>query len=297
MYAGTTPYLQFTKFFPSIPEALPAQTRAEMASNLQRCLQPCNILPVNMTSLQTLAFFAQTVIMARHALTAGSHVAIDPQGYAEDCLHVEYQLIKYPRDLRSDVAESDQAFAGLTVGNTNSQSDSASSSAEPNLLNPLLRVAGLLYIEDLLPDVRSVDLYSILLTVLTHLVQNIILSIRHRGIDPQLNPTASTSSGAISDSLPNMESSRPVILWACMIGHAITNFVLQARPSALVDRTPFEDCVALILAESNGLRNGDMALCEILPIRELRAVGCDESTLLRQIVAAYEAKQVWNTSG
>jgi hypothetical protein len=274
-----------------------------MTSNLQRCLQPCSILAVNITSLQTLAFFAQTVILARRALTAGSHVAIDPQGYAEDCLHVGYQLIKYPRDLRSDVAEADQALAGLPVSNTNTQTDASSSSSssssssnKPNLLNPLVRVAGLLYIEDLLPDVRSVDLYNILLTVLTHLVQNIILAIRHRGIDPQLHPAASGSSRVMSDTLPNPESSRPVILWACMIGHAISNYVLQARPSSLVNRAPFEDCVALLLAESNGLRNGDMDLCEVLPVRELRAVGCDESTLLRQIVAAYEAKKVWNTA-
>lgn len=294
VYAGTTPYLEFTKFFPSIPDSLPPQSQAEIVSKLQRCLQPANLLPVNMNSIKALAFFAQTVILARHALTAGSHVTIDPQGYAEDCLHVEYQLIKYPRALRADVAESDEAFAALEAGH---EIESASlTKRTPNLLDALARVAAILYIEDLLPDVRSVDLYSILLTVLTHQLRNTILAIRHRGIDPQLNPTTSTPD-IIADSLPSIESARPVLLWACLIGHAIANFVLQARPASIIDRSAFEDCVALLLVESSGLKSGDLELCEVLPIRELRAVSCDESTLLRQIVAGYEAKQVWNPTG
>jgi hypothetical protein len=311
VYAGTSPYLEFDKFFPSIPESLPPQTRAEIATNLQRCVQPCNIHPANIASLQTLAFFSRTVILARHAMTAGSHVVIDPQGYAEDCLHVEYRLIKYPQALRSDVAESDKAFTELAAatgqnadgsvkGGSATVETSANSSGKPapNLLNALVRVAAILYIEDLLPDVRSIDLYSILLSVLTHQIRNIIIVIRQRSVDPQLGSAAAPSAAVVvADSLPSVDISRPVLIWTCLIGHAITSFILQSRPSIMLDRSAFEDCVALVLSESGGLRAGDMALCEVLPIRELRAVSCDESTLLRQIIAGYEAKQVWNPSG
>lgn len=221
---------------------------------------------------------------------------------------MEYRLIKYPQALRSDVAESDRAFADLAAAtgqstdggskDTAGTSMSLSGRSTPNLLNALLRVAAILYIEDLLPDVRSIELYSILLAVLTHQIRNIIIAIRQRSVDPQLGSAAGPSAAAIvANSLPGTDVSRPVLIWACLIGHAITSFVIQNRPSTILDRSAFEDCVALILAESGGLRGGDMELCEVLPIRELRAVSCDESTLLRQIVAGYEAKQVWNSSG
>lgn len=311
VHAGTSPYLEFDKFFPSILESLPPQTRAEIATSLHRCLQPCNIHPANITSLQTLAFFSQTIILARHALSAGSHVAIDPHGYAEDCLHVEYRLMKYPQALRSDVAESDRAFAELAAA-TGQNSDSntkdetgligmsraTSGKPTPNLLNALLRVAAILYIEDLLPDVRSIELYGILLAVLTHQLRNVIIAIRQRGVDPQLGPAAGPVAGTtVAESLPGLDVSRPALIWACLIGHVITNFVLQNRPSIILDRSAFEDCVTLVLAESGGLKGGDMEMCEVLPIRELRVANCDESTLLRQIIAGYETKQVWNAFG
>lgn len=219
--------------------------------------------------------------------------------------------MKYPQALRSDVAESDRAFSELAAVTGQKVEDRSkdesgpagtsmgtSEKSRPNLLNALVRVAAILYIEDLLPDGRSIELYSILLAVLTHQIRNIIIAIRQRGVDPKLGSAAGPSaSTAVVESLPSMDVARPVLIWACLIGHTITSFVLQNRPSMILDRSAFEDCVTLILADSGGLKDADMELCEVLPLRELRAVGCDESTLLREIIATYKAKQAWDATG
>lgn len=271
---------------------------------MRNCLQDCRISPTNIDSLQALSLFAQTVAQARQASSTNTRFMLDPNGYAEDYLRVEYQIVRYPRSLREDVTQSDGLFStlGIPEMDLNMSNDGAekhnempfeTTDPEQNLLNSILRVTALLYIEDLLPDAHSIDLYAILLRVLIHQTSNIILAIRHR------QRTTSTDA-SINRILPGTEAMRPVLLWSCMIGYSLTHFVGRARTTNL-DKSPFEHLVGLLLLNNRseggnggGLSEADMALCSLLPIRELRAVSSDEGTILRQMVAAYEGKQIWS---
>ncbi|CAH0052467.1 unnamed protein product [Clonostachys solani] len=300
VYTGTSPYLEFEKYFPSVSDSLPAQLRAEVTSNMRTCLQGSRISQLNIDSFQALALFTQTVVHARQASNKDSSFALDFQGFAEDCLRVEYQVARYPRSLRDDIAQADQAFAALGVselnpdvitrGRAHSPSPLTPETTDPerNLMNAVLRSAALLYIEDLLPDSHSVDLCIILLRALSHQLGNIVLAMGHRLTSPESTPT-------VNRVLPSLEAMRPVLLWSCMVGYALTQFLTQTR-SASLDRSPFEHCVGLLLlgpgAPKGGLSEKDMKLGEILPVRAIRSVSSDEGTLLRQMVAGYEAKQL-----
>jgi hypothetical protein len=231
--------------------------------------------------MQALAFFTQTVAVARHASSA-RNLVLDPQGFAEDCLQVEHQLVRYPKGLRAEITEAEAAAAmqGQTPNTETGRDDSN------NPLNSLIRVAALLYIEDLLPDSRSVDLFTILLTVLIHQTQTILQYMIHRHLYP--------------DALPDADSVRPVLLWVCMVGYAVTGFT-NAQKGTRLDGSVFEDCAGLALAgapleEERDDAEGDLGLCEMLPLSELRSVGCDGGTLLRQMIAGLEARQGWRGS-
>lgn len=228
--------------------------------------------------MQALAFFTQTVVVARHA-SATRNLVLDPHGFAEDCLQVEHLLVKYPKALRAEITEAEAAAAmqGQTPNTETGRDDNN------NPLNSLLRVAAILYIEDLLPDSRSVDLFTILLTVMIHQTQTILQYMLHRHLYP--------------DALPDADSVRPVLLWACMVGYAVTGFT-NAQKGLRLDSSVFEDCAGMALMgasveEGRGDTEGDLALCEMLPLSELRCVGCDGSLLLRQMIAGHEARQGW----
>lgn len=267
----------------------------------QQLLDTCGVSEAIIESMQALAFFTQTVVLARHASTPRS-VVLDPQGYSEDCLQVVYRLVRYPRALRQEITEleneggeqlgtpsTDGRGEAMFLGHNTPQSikpdpDGPKHTGTP--LNSLIRVAALLYIEDLLPDTRSTDLYTILLTVLIHQVRTLSLRIRHRRLDP-------SSLATPDDNLRDDDSIRPVLLWACMVGHAVATFTNNDRGTHL-DKTPFEDCAAMLLTGTSDVSGSDLELCEMLPLRELRSVSCEEGTLLGQLVAGHETRQVWH---
>lgn len=199
---------------------------------------------------------------------------LDRNGYAEDCLQVEYQLVGRPGPLRAEISETESIITqqGLTPSTETGPEGK-------NPFNTLIRVAGILYVEDLLPDARSIDLYTILLTVLIHQTRGILDRMQ------QGQALSSSSTGSL----------RPVILWACMVGHAITRFTNAERGTRL-DAGVFEDCASAVLAGSatpgdDKDADGDLALCEVLPLGELRSVTSDEGTLPQQLAAGHEARQ------
>jgi hypothetical protein len=267
-YAGSSPYLEFSKMYPPISEALSPHRRAELAVRAHHLLSGCHVALANIESMQSLAFFTQTIIAARHAANPQS-MLVDPASFAEDCLHVEHQLVATPKALRDDMAETE---AVLPV------------SANP--LDPLVRIAAILYIEDLLPDIHSVDLYTILLTAFIH-QSRIIL---HRKMYPETSPSP----------LPDATAVRPLLLWTCLVGHAIVTFT-NAQKGITLDFTVFEDLAAAALGDSSGEglvdaedEENELDLCELLPLGELRSVkGCDEEAVLRQLVAAHDAREPW----
>ncbi|KAG9251516.1 uncharacterized protein F5Z01DRAFT_268566 [Emericellopsis atlantica] len=268
-HAGSSPYLEFSKMFPPISDALSPHRRAELAVRAHHLLSACSIALANIESIQGLAFFTQTIIAARHG-THPQSILVDPASFAEDCLQVEHQLVRNPKALRDDMAETE---ALLRVA--------------ANPLDPLLRIAAILYIEDLLPDAHSVDLYTILLTALIH-QSRIILQ---RKTYPESSPSP----------LPDATAVRPLLLWTCMVGHAIVTFT-NAQKGTVLDFAVFEDLAAVTLGDSSGAAPADaedeeneLDLCELLPLGELRSVkGCDEEAMLRQLVAAHDAREAWH---
>ena len=291
MHAGSTPYLEFVKVFASVSQTLPPQKRAELAVRSDQLLRPCGIFQVNIDSVQALAFFAQTVVLARHA-PAGQPVMLDRLAFAEDCLQVEYLLVKHPAPLRDEMGgsgEENRLAQGLSPpSDINQQGQSVGS----NPLNSLIRLAALLYIEDLLPDAHSADLYTILLTALIYQTQMVLVHFRQR----QMYSEAPSS----EDKSLETTRLRPVLLWTSMVGYALTLFTNAERGTQL-DPAVFEDCVGFTLGGtplpvSENETDDDLLLCEMLPLQELRSVNCDQASLLWQIVAGHEARQGWQRS-
>ena len=110
------------------------------------------------------------------------------------------------------------------------------------------------------------------------------------------------------DDLASIEHLRPVLIWVCTVAYAVANILDKERWTPLwklVDRTAYQDCIAILLGSGSGtvpsaadidaLPASDFALCEILPVSQLASVRSDEKTLLKEIVHDYRKRLAMET--
>lgn len=302
-------------------DILSPATKSRIGRNLQHILQPCGIAQVNIESIRSLAFFTHAVELARHG-TPGV-IRFDPESFSEELSWAEYQLVSYPGALRDQTVPMDNDYAKQypsprrettpygcqqayesTSANSNTNAmvlgtrDIVPSEAH-NILDPVLRSAGILYAEEITTKTRTFDPYGVQLAMLNQQIRNIVLRLREREA-AFLASTASTPDDLPFDGLPrDNDALRPLLLWVCMVVYTVAQ-IIEADTAFYVhtvDRTPYQDLVALLLgatapADVSALPSSDFELAKILPVRELGSVAFEDDVVLNQITSDYEARQM-----
>lgn len=284
--------------------------RGEFSLSVQRILQRNGIAQITIDSIRDLVLVAQSIVLARHA-PSGS-ILFDPQSYSEEYMWVEYQLVRYPGPLRKQNVSTENSYPsgysppGEPDTSTYRYEQPFDNSVVPaqaaNILDPVVRICGILYLEELLPEPRTMDPYSVPLSLLNQHVREIVLRLRDR--EAAFLAGAPSSSTSSIDGLPgDIAALRPLLLWVCMVAYTLAQIV-EADVSFInsgaqpVDRAPYQDCVVLLVggdaspAGVDALPERDLELARLLPVQELRVLGYDDRVVLKQIVGDYEARQM-----
>lgn len=204
---ASSPYLPFVRSHnDSPPTLLPPGVPNRMSQQLSSLLQPLGISHEIITTLSSLATLTSAVEMARNS---SNDVAFDPHGFTEEWMAITHALLSRPGPLRETDSHPDAHNPYCTETNT-LDSPSASGShtdyymanhrlqpfipiipaPSPGLVGPLepaLRIAGLLFLKELLPDwPRNLGGYAVLLSLLRdHLLE--ILRRCREDIPPKKN--------------------------------------------------------------------------------------------------------------
>jgi hypothetical protein len=300
-YTGTTPYFDFTKFFSPISDLLSREAKSTLAFKVQQVLGRCKASQDNLDSVSALAFFGHAAQIARQA-RPGSFI-FDPSGYIEEHLWIEQLLVRYPSPLRDIFKpygdEGSLQNVGLGLGQpfnsshfmSHQQPNGSLTRDTDNLIDSFIRLTAILYMEELLPEVYTIEPYTFLLSILQQQTRQLAAHLRARH---SFIPAATFA----GDGLPSTNDMRPLLIWGCMVAYAVVKVAEGATgiQPVLVDVTPYQDCISLLVGSKpdgvDGLSKSDFALCKLLSLQELRTVNCDDQTLLKQMVAEYASHQL-----
>ncbi|KAI9167413.1 hypothetical protein HJFPF1_03540 [Paramyrothecium foliicola] len=306
-YTGSVPYLESTRFFPPISDMLPADLRAQYAFRVHQLFQVCGIAQINIDSVRALVFFAQALKLSRRVPT--NTFLLESPGYIEEYTRIEYMLIRYPGPLRDETLPTGNFFLDRysSLHEPDFADDMLRQTPTPciyedhipqcnavpvasgNLLDPILRIGAILYMEELLSEPRTATSYNVLLAMLSHQLQIITMRFHERGAFQQ-------NTGLVLDGLPHDDVLRPLLIWAAMVVFSIaqvadaeTGFCLQP-----IDMRPYLECVALLVGtrpeDVDALADCDFELCKLLPVQELGATTWDDRTILKRMLADYESR-------
>ncbi len=265
----------------------------------------CGVAPaVAQTLCQLCVFVHATQLTAELAKTAVP-LPLDPFCFSEELYWIQYLLVSQPAPLRKAVAPHDAAAAhhaetaALCGANPLLPVDTSSLATESYVRNhraplaalyivpadltppsttalePALRIGGILYLKEYIPDFpRNIGGYSILL----HLLRN------HLG-----------SSAAELASLLANRSARAVLLWLCLVGDTVSRIAntneQRDKPAEQYDRRVYRariaDLVSTRILVDGGADNGDgveavdtinslpdsdWALCRLLSLGSIQAL-------------------------
>ncbi|KFA74956.1 hypothetical protein S40288_02241 [Stachybotrys chartarum IBT 40288] len=305
-YTGTTPYLDFTRFFPAVSDILNRETKTTFSIKVQHLLQACGVVQDNIDSVSALVHFVQSTKAARHA--PGGSIIFEPHGYIEEFTWIEQLLVRFPGPLRDEIVRTNrvyddkhrmqtldmgmlQSFDDSGFQNHLSPSTDVALDGAGNLLDSFVRLTAILYMEELLPESYTVEPYSFLLSMLGQQTRAIVTRLRARGA---FLPAASFN----LDGLPQTMHLRPLLIWGCMVAYAVAKVAevdTGMQPLSL-DISPYQDCVGLLIGSEpggiDGLTERDFDLCNLLHIQELRTVNCDDRSFLRQMVVDHASRQL-----
>jgi hypothetical protein len=305
-YSGSVPYLESTRFFAPVSDMLPSDLRAQFAFRVHQLLQVCGITQVNTDSTRALVFFTQALILSRRVPT--NTFLLESPGYLEEYTIIEYMLTRYPGALRDETVPTDNPFLDRfsslhepdfsddairqspTIYQDHMQPCDPVPAASGNLLDPVIRIASILYMEELVSEPRTPGSYQVLLAMLSRQIQTITMRFHERG-------TYTQSPGLILDGLPHTDVLRPLLLWTCMVIYYIAQVTDADTGLCLqpIDLDCYLECVALLVGLSaedvDALADCDLEFCRLLPVQELGTMTYDDRTLLKRMLADYEARR------
>lgn len=317
---GGNPYLPFSRRFPDVSAVVPIEIRNSASASLLHLLNPLRVSSPVIASLSALSVFASAVRLAR---CSSSAVLFDPHAFTDEWLGVSHALVTWPGSLREGTAIP-------FVGNGPDSKDNATSSADRYLANqrlrsdvpiipagPLgagsaLRIAGLLYLKELLPDwPRNLGGYAVLLSLLRSHLEGILDTMRVERawkripaatavtfddgfVDPHLRRDGDKThtKPGYGTSLTTRETSpvslsvaslRPIIIFLCLTGNLLSLIgdENEARytPAERYPRSIFQRCLREVLCHSDadGAKQGFGSRAEV----EDESIGEEDLVLLR----------------
>ncbi|KAK4231499.1 hypothetical protein QBC38DRAFT_224347 [Podospora fimiseda] len=271
---ASTPYLPFQRrHFQTI---LPVDVHEYASSTLNSLLRPLGVMQEVIDVMASLAALGSAVRLARHS---GRTVTFDPQLFTEEWQTIMYSLITRPGPLRETSASTDPTgvnpyFSGIPSTDATAMPSSNSTATENymanhrlrpsipvvaartgNHLESALRIVGLLYLKELLPDwPRNLGGYAVLLSLLRQHLGAVVGQFGDIG--PVLQP--------------NQAQLRPVATFLAMMGNLASRLADDNEGTTSMDdryeRRVFRDC----LRDVAGLRDEeDLVLIRLFDLRSL----------------------------
>ncbi len=252
----------------------------------------------------------------------GHRITFDPLAFNDELQGVTYDLLMHPTPLR-DPSTTGGPFnpfnppsdrVTIPSATANIVDDAQDESYFPNHrihvsggfimpsplgkggdLEPALRIAGLLFLKELLPEwPRNVGGYGILLDLLTTHLRGVLSSDRYTtstsffdasGQQQQQHPYGQPGKGKAPQPPPRTSASRarglprPVVLWLCVVGNLMSLIAdkneNRVDESTRYDRSIFRECLAVVAGvaspgDVDRLPEEDFLLFRLLDIRTIQ---------------------------
>jgi hypothetical protein len=303
---GATPYLEYPRFFEACSDRLSPEIRADISDKIANILDPCRIKCIIVAAITSLAKFTRIISVARDDPTRS--IKFHPDALVEEWYWVEYQLVRYPGPLRDE-----HDLGPDTVHLSPPQADSSTTlvadltnpiaarikyvlprnlkpTPSANLLEPAVRLAGVLYIEEMMPDEpRTLNTYAILLELLKYQLRVIMDVLRERQTRLAMGTLGAEEGG--DNRLPSLAALRPVMIWICLTGYVVAG-VADKHDSPWVahryDRSVYRECLATVVGPFpeyvDYLAEEDFALLKLLSIRDLRVKKWDNKSAMKEML-------------
>ncbi|KAF9875530.1 hypothetical protein CkaCkLH20_06911 [Colletotrichum karsti] len=301
-HLGLMPYLDYPRFFEAPTDALPYQIRTKIVEDVSITLSPCGLESCIIDAIVSTSLFAAVLRLA--FANPGRELLLHPDGFIEEWLWCEYQLVRYPGPLRSDCVnatldEVDELIIAADLGSSEAVAAAMVRSLHTmrpvpapaaNLLEPVLRAAAIVYLEILVPDEpRNPMVHAVPLNLLSASVHNVVQKLQKREArEGRLWGGDDKDEG--DDDLPSMEALRPVMIWACLVGSVISKLCEMdlVLMGIVFDRGYYGQCLSLVIGPEpehvDLLHDEDLALCKVLDVRGLRIKQQDERALLKALL-------------
>lgn len=294
---GELPCLDHHRAHQNISDALPQGLRDSISRSISYVFTRCGIERRVATSLAGLAIFARAI---RAASAAGKgEMLFDPDAFIDEWYWVLQEILCHPGPLcdpstpaqgvRIDTAQTGSHGRPGIVGIRMPPPGGVVPAHADNLLEPAVRLAGVLYVEALVPDEpRTLNGYAILLALTTQTIQAVMEKVRRRPV---------ADGDCHDDGLPNISAMRPVMIWVALVAYVVAwlgDGEVQ-WDSPRYDRSVYRECLAFFIGSAPGdvdrLTGADMMLCDILDVKDLLRKDVRSRHLLRTALLEWNEEQ------
>ena len=294
-----------------------ASIRERMVTRTQQLLEGCGMSQCIIDPMRDLVVYLGIIKAVQREPRREN--LLNPESYVEEYSWIQYQFLQNQGPINEIISPLEYASSQPSMQKT-SRRDSQSphtvstldesehySSPEiksspslthtpppitvPSFSNPLdtiMRIAGILYTERILPEPAAADPYSSLFYVLDRHVRTVVVLLQ---------------SGWSSSPLGPKEYLRPVLIWACLTACAMARLIelepiFKYEP---LDLSPYEDCLAALglgsAATVDSLPESDFELCNMLSTTYMDGIYTDDRTALKNTLRRYENRQTMSNMG
>jgi hypothetical protein len=292
---ASVPHLPFKRTLPNASDsAIPEPFRLQTAETWSALLEPLRFRQEVIASLSHLTVFAAAVTTAS-AASPPRVLLFDPDQFMEELHAVNHALLGRPAPLRATHGIP-YTYPAPPFDSTLFRTDSYVLNHQLPLTRPLnptptdndaepaLRVAGLLYLKELVPDFpRNLGGYRVQLALLRHHLGRVVGSLRDAdGKEPAAG---------------RRRLLRPLLLWVALVGDVVSRIAdsneCRVGPS-VYDRAVFADAAAAAVegveGGVEGLTEEDMVLSRILDLAAFRGRFWDARLELSKILETRPAR-------
>ncbi|KAK3368181.1 hypothetical protein B0H63DRAFT_528556 [Podospora didyma] len=338
---ASSPYLPFSRNYGSIfPSILSADVRDHTLGSLTAILDPLHVHSTVTEALSSLSLLSSSIRLARQS---SGTVVFDPHAFTEEYLAIMHALLTQPAPLRNAHAYSSNPYSnppdatdssGGSGTTTRTENYMANHRLKPSIpvtpaeygpagpIEPALRIAGLLFLKELLPDwPRNLGGYAVLLSLLrdhiTEFRRIYVTSVwqgqgnSQRGsrgrrsreeidpnlLDPLLRAEENNRSNRGSYTEDALKSMKPLITWLCLVGNLVSLVADENECRNHLDdqypRAVYRDC----LRDLTGLCGGGYddiqewtgddhtgVMLRLFDLRIIRGDGWDDADALKGLL-------------
>jgi len=301
-----TPLIPFNKTYPLVSLILPSTIRSYITSSISYLLGPLlplfSLTPASLTSLSLLAS------AVRLASQSAGAVSYDAYALTDEWLSVTYDLLAKPAPLR-EIEVGENPFVGGRTNDMSGMSTAETYMANHRLyenahivpaagthdLEAALRIAGLLYLKELLPDwPRNIGGYAVLLTLLQYHLESIM---REGLTDPALHAQKDRES-AVSR-VDSSSQRKATLIFLCLMGNTACLFGNENEgryeKGDPYPRDVYQRCLRNVLGVEGNcegaqmriedlVQEEDLLLLKVLDMRNIKGEDWDDRVAMQELL-------------